>query len=212
MAGNLMKKASIIKLVATLGVLIILLIIVMSVPKWRWSFLSVVSSKPVCRECGYLHVNHDYYEATGISRDTLGATPAEVVDICGEPDYIYEENMGEGAIRIVYSYGNFGIIFSTIILAEENVEDSTGFGIVLYSPNLKIRHDIHVGSTREQIIHAYRKCPTMTEQYAEVNDEELGDSVLDVGYKNASRNYLQFVYDENDIVTSIEYYPGSRYE
>lgn len=30
-----MKKATIIKLVATLGVLIILLIIVMSVPKWR---------------------------------------------------------------------------------------------------------------------------------------------------------------------------------
>ena len=52
----------------------------------------------------------------------------------------------------------------------------------------------------------------MTERYAEVNDEELWDSVFDVGYKNASRNFLQFVYDENDIVTSIEYYPGSRYE
>ena len=178
----------------------------------HWVLLSIFGSTPVCFWCLSSHVIHDYYAATGISRDTLGATPAEVVDICGKPDYIYEENMGEGAIRIVYSYGNFGIIFSTIILAEENVEDSTGFGIVLYSPNLKIRHDIHVGSTREQIIHAYRKCPTMTEQYAEVNDEELGDSVFDVGYKNASRNYLQFMYDENDIVTSISYYPGSRYE
>ena len=77
-----------------MSVLLVMLIIVMSVPQLRWSFLSVVSSKPVCRECGYLHVIHDYYEATGISRDTLGALSAEIVEMYGEPDYVDEEYKG----------------------------------------------------------------------------------------------------------------------
>ncbi len=202
-----MKKATIIKLVATLGVLIILLIIVMSVPKWRWSFLSVVSSKPVCRECGYLHVIHDYYEATGISRDTLGALPAEIVEMYGEPIRIDEEIRPDGRLRMIYIYDGFGIEFSS--KDPEQPEEVIGFR--LYSPDLEIRHDIHVGSTREQIIHAYRKCPTTTERYAEVNNEEFGDSILDTGYRNAWENALHFTYDENDIVTSITYYPAYRY-
>ena len=207
-----MKKATIIKLVATLGVLIILLIIVMSVPQWRWSFLSVVSSKPVCRECGYLHVIHDYYEATGISRDTLGATPAEVVDICGEPNYIDEEYKGGKLYSERYHYGDFAIMFDSRDPSEVRAEDCKAVGFILYSPELKIRYDIHVGSTRDQIIHAYRKCPTVTEGYAEVNDIEIGDSVDDTGIPMAWENCLNFTYDENDIVTSIEYYPGSRYK
>ena len=202
-----MKKATIIKLVATLGVLIILLIIVMSVPKWRWSFLSVVSSKPVCRECGYLHVIHDYYEATGISRDTLGALPAEIVEMYGEPIRIDEEIRPDGRLRMIYIYDGFGIEFSS--KDPEQPEEVIGFR--LYSPDLEIRHDIHVGSTREQIIHAYRKCPTTTERYAEVNNEKFGDSILDTGYRNAWENALHFTYDENDIVTSITYYPAYRY-
>ena len=166
----------------------------------------------MCFWCLSSHVIHDYYAATGISRDTLGATPAEVVEMYGEPYYIYEEDKGEGWVCERYYYEKFAIIFDSRKPEIKNAEDCGGVGFVLYSPDIKIRHDVHVGSTREQIIHAYRKCPTMTEQYAEVNDEELGDSVFDVGYKNASRNYLQFMYDENDIVTSISYYPGSRYE
>lgn len=207
-----MKKFPVIKLAAVLGVLVVMLIIVMSVPQWRWSFLSVVSSKPVCRECGYLHVIHDYYKATGISRDTLGALPAEIVEMYGEPDYVDEEYKGGKLYSERYHYGDFAMMFDSRDPSEVRAEDCKAVGFILYSPDLKIRHDIHVGSTRDQIINAYRKCPTMTKQYAEVNDEELGDSVFDVGYKNASRNFLQFVYDENDIVTSISYYPGSRYE
>ena len=200
-----MKKATIIKLVATLGVLIILLIIVMSVPKWRWSFLSVVSSKPVCRECGYLHVIHDYYEATGISRDTLGATPAEVVKIYGEPYYIYEEDKGEGWVCERYYYEKFAIIFDSRKPEIKNAEDCCGVGFVLYSPDLEIRHDIHVGSTREQIIHAYRKCPSIV--YPETNGGEKGDWLYDNGYRNFWDNSLHFTYDEENIVTSITYYP-----
>ena len=196
-----MKKATIIKLVATLGVLIILLIIVMSVPKWRWSFLSVVSSKPVCRECGYLHVIHDYYEATGISRDTLGALPAEIVEMYGEPIRIDEEIRPDGRLRMIYIYDGFGIEFSS--KDPEQPEEVIGFR--LYSPDLEIRHDIHVGSTREQIIHAYRKCPSIV--YPETNGGEKGDWLYDNGYRNFWDNSLHFTYDEENIVTSITYYP-----
>ena len=178
----------------------------------HWVLLSIFGSTPVCFWCLSSHVIHDYYAATGISRDTLGATPAEVVEMYGEPYYIYEEDNGRGWVCERYYYEKFAIIFDSRKPEIKYAEDCGGVGFVLYSPDIKIRHDVHVGSTREQIIHAYRKCPTMTEQYDEVNDEELGDSVFDVGYKNASRNYLQFMYDENDIVTSISYYPGSRYE
>lgn len=200
-----MKKFPVIKLAAVLGVLVVMLIIVMSVPQWRWSFLSVVSSKPVCRECGYLHVIHDYYEATGISRDTLGATPAEVVKIYGEPYYIYEEDKGEGWVCERYYYEKFAIIFDSRKPEIKNAEDCCGVGFVLYSPDLEIRHDIHVGSTREQIIHAYRKCPSIV--YPETNGREKGDWLYDNGYRNFWDNSLHFTYDEENIVTSITYYP-----
>ena len=200
-----MKKIPVIKLAAVLGVLVVMLIIVMSVPQWRWSFLSVVSSKPVCRECGYLHVIHDYYEATGISRDTLGATPAEVVKIYGEPYYIYEEDKGEGWVCERYYYEKFAIIFDSRKPEIKNAEDCCGVGFVLYSPDLEIRHDIHVGSTREQIIHAYRKCPSIV--YPETNGGEKGDWLYDNGYRNFWDNSLHFTYDEENIVTSITYYP-----
>lgn len=200
-----MKKFPVIKLAAVLGVLVVMLIIVMSVPQWRWSFLSVVSSKPVCRECGYLHVIHDYYEATGISRDTLGATPAEVVKIYGEPYYIYEEDKGEGWVCERYYYEKFAIIFDSRKPEIKNAEDCCGVGFVLYSPDLEIRHDIHVGSTREQIIHAYRKCPSIV--YPETNGGEKGDWLYDNGYRNFWDNSLHFTYDEENIVTSITYYP-----
>lgn len=200
-----MKKFPVIKLAAVLGVLVVMLIIVMSVPQWRWSFLSVVSSKPVCRECGYLHVIHDYYEATGISRDTLGATPAEVVKIYGEPYYIYEEDKGEGWVCERYYYEKFAIIFDSRKPEIKNAEDCCGVGFVLYSPDLEIRHDIHVGSTREQIIHAYGKCPSIV--YPETNGGEKGDWLYDNGYRNFWDNSLHFTYDEENIVTSITYYP-----
>lgn len=194
-------------IISAVTILIIIFVIAMAIPASRWILLSVLSSKPVCRECGYLHVIHDYYAATGISRDTLGALPAEIVEMYGEPIRIDEEIRPDGRLRMIYIYDGFGIEFSS--KDPEQPEEAIGFR--LYSPDLEIRHDIHVGSTREQIIHAYRKCPTTTERYAEVNNEELGDSILDTGYRNAWENALHFTYDENDIVTSITYYPAYRY-
>ena len=200
-----MKKATVFKLAAVFGALLIMLIIIMSVPRLRWSFLSVVSSKPVCRECGYLHVIHDYYEATGISRDTLGALPAEIVEMYGEPDYVDEEYKGGELYSRRYHYKDFAIMFESRDPAEVRAEDCGAVGFILYSPDLKIRHDIHVGSLRKQIIHAYRKCPSIV--YPETNDGETGDWLYDNGYRNFWDNSLHFTYDENDMVTSITYYP-----
>lgn len=177
----------------------------------RWALLSIFGSKPVCFWCWSSHVIHDYYIATGIRRDTLGALPSEIVEMYGEPYYVDQEDRGEGWVCDRYHYEDFAVIFESRKPEINSSEDCGGVGFILYSPDIKIRHDIHVGSTREEIIRVYRKCPTMTEQYAEVNDEKLGDSVFDAGYIHASRNYLQFTYDENDFVTSIIYYPGTRY-
>ena len=171
----------------------------------RWAVFSLFSSVPVCPWCPYSHVIHDYYAATGISRDTLGATPAEVVEMYGEPYYIYEEDKGEGWVCERYYYEKFAIIFDSRRPEIEDAEDCGGVGFVLYSPDLEIRHDIHVGSTREQIIHAYRKCPSIV--YPETNGGEIGDWLYDNGYRNFWDNSLHFTYDEENIVTSITYYP-----
>ena len=84
-------------------------------------------------------------------------------------------------------------------------EDCGAVGFILYSPDIKIRYDIHVGSTREEIIHAYRKCPSIV--YPESNDGEIGDWVYDIGYRKDWDNLVKFTYDENDRVISIRYYP-----
>ena len=152
----------------------------------RWAVFSLFSSVPVCPWCPYSHVIHDYYAATGISRDTLGATPAEVVEMYGEPYYIYEEDKGEGWVCERYYYEKFAIIFDSRRPEIEDAEDCGGVGFVLYSPDLEIRHDIHVGSTREQIIHAYRKCPSIV--YPETNGGEIGDWLYDNGYVEGFTN------------------------
>ena len=100
----------------------------------RWAVFSLFSSVPVCPWCPYSHVIHDYYAATGISRDTLGATPAEVVEMYGEPYYIYEEDKGEGWVCERYYYEKFAIIFDSRRPEIEDAEDCGEVGFVLYSP------------------------------------------------------------------------------
>lgn len=207
-----MKKHRITEAGAVLAAVLIILAAILSIPPWRWAVLSVVSSKPVCPECGYLHVIHDYYEATGISLDTLGALPAEVVEMYGEPDYIDEKYKGGNSYCQRYHYKDFAIIFESRDPFEVRSEDCPGVGFILYSPDIEIRYDIHVGSARKQIIYAYRKCPSMSVRYAEVNDMELGDGVEDSGIPMSWDNSLTFTYDKNDFVTSIEYYPANRYK
>ena len=196
------KIMSIIKRMLKIGLIAVFILTI-----GRWAVFSLFSSVPVCPWCPYSHVIHDYYGATGISRESLGCSPEEIVEMYGSPIRIDEEIRPDGRLRMIYIYDGFGIEFSS--KDPEQPEEVIGFR--LYSPDIKIRYDIHVGSTRDQIIHAYRKCPTTTERYAEVNNEELGDSILDTGYRNAWENALHFTYDENDIVTSITYYPAYRY-
>lgn len=192
-------------IISAVTILIIIFVIAMAIPASRWVLLSVLSSKPVCRECGRSHVIHDYYAATGISRNTLGATPAEVVEIYGKPDYVAEEDKGEGRLCEMYHYKDFAIIFAARDPVTESAKDCEAVGFIIYSPDIEIRHDIHVGSTREEIIHAYRKCPSIV--YPETDGDEIGDWLYDNGLRNWWENTLVFTYDENDIVTSISYYP-----
>ena len=182
----------------------VLLICLLTFWVGRWIILSIFGSKPVCFWCWSSHVIHDYYSATGISRDTLGATPAEIVEIYGEPDCIDQEDKGDGWVCDRYHYEDFAIIFDSRDSATERAEDCGGVGFILYSPDIKIRHDIHVGSSREEIIHAYRKCPSIA--YPETNDGKIGNWLYDNGYRNFWDNSLHFTYDKNDVVTSITYY------
>lgn len=183
----------------------VLLICLLTFWVGRWALLSIFGSKPVCFWCWSSHVIHDYYTATSISRDTLGATPAEIVEMYGEPDCVDQEDKGEGWVCDRYHYEDFAIIFDSRDPATERAEDCGGVGFILYSPDIKIRYDIHVGSTRKEIIHAYRKCPSIV--YPETNDGKIGDWLYDNGYRNFWDNSLHFTYDKNDVVTSITYYP-----
>lgn len=164
----------------------------------RWVLLSLFSNEAVCPWCLYPHVIHDYYAATGIRRDTLYCHPAEVKKIYGEPEQILVEVSDySGEIREIYVYDGFGIVFGYRDPMEEAAEDCKALGFALYSPDIKIRWDIHVGSTRRQIVHAYWKSPAF---------QGGGDQFWD-GYINMWDNGLDFSYDENDMVTSIIYIP-----
>lgn len=176
----------------------------------RWGLVSLFGSSPVCLLCMKSHVVHDYYYATGIRHDIIDAYPDYVEARYGEPKYVEEIDAGEGYIKRIYNYGDFGIIFGSFKPGEESFADCEACGFVLYSPEIKIRYDIHVGSTREQIIHAYEKCANIG--FSESHGGKRGDSVRDTGGMNDWSNSLKFTYDENDVVTSITYYHGSRYD
>lgn len=190
-----MKK--IIKLVTIILVLLIALYFV------RWCYLSIVGHKPICPYCRKSHVIHNYYRAVGIDQRIEYKDISVTKEIYGEPLYI-EKELVEGSETIywvVLHYDGFSILFQT-----ENFEQYEYCGFELYNPKMKIRWDIHVGSTREQIVHAYRKCPSISGWY--VRGEKEGDSLCDTGVRNAWTNSLRFTYDENDIVTCIRYLPN----
>lgn len=201
-----MKKLSYRILKSILNGTAILIIFIPTFLLGRWILLSLFGSSPACPMCLYSHVVHDYYAAAGISRNSLGALPADIIEMYGEPEYIYQEYKGGRYFSDRYNYGDFDIIFQSRDPAVESLEDCRSVGFILYSPDMKIRYDIHVGSSREEIIHAYRKCPSIV--YPETNDGEIGDWLYDNGYRNYWYNYLGFTYDKNDVVTSIGYYPG----
>lgn len=189
---------------AVMGVAANIIVILVTVPQLRFAIWGCLSSQPICIECGYHHVVHDYFESSGISRDTLWASPSEVVEMYGEPNFIEVEVVDSETVRDIYHYDGFGIIFDFRNSDTEPAEDCTAQGFILLSPDIKLRWDVHVGSTREEIIHAYRKCPSIN--YPEANGDKMGDWVYDTGKPVVWINILYFTYDENDRVTSIRYF------
>lgn len=178
-----------------------ILLIVLFLAFMRWLLLSMIKDEPVCPFCFSTHVIHDYYWATGINKkieeDDINAT----IKIYGEPLSVEEKKIirNEHGVYILLHYEGFAVKFYT---RDHQIYEYIGFEI--YSPEIKIRHDIHVGSTREQIKKAYRKaCPNISEEYG---PWKFGDSYYD-SIPNTWDNLLMFEYDENDVVTSIWYNP-----
>jgi len=167
----------------------------------RWMLLSLISDKAVCPFCLYPHVIHDYYLSTGISKRIAVSDINVTKKVYGEPLSVEEREIvrNEDGVFVLLHYEGFAVKFYT-----EDHQTYEYDGFELYSPKIKIRHDIHVGSTREQIKKAYRRaCPNISEEYG---PWKLGDSYFD-SIPNSWNDALLFEYDENDIVTSIWYNP-----
>ena len=172
-----------------------------------WGLNTAFGSKPDCFWCLSSHVIHDYYLAAGISKRTMGNPPEKTIKIYGQPLWVEDF----GARRMIFHYGDFDIIFRITDSAAtcDSYDEYAGYGLTVHDPSYEIREDIHVGSTREQILHAYRKCPSIRGYIS--RDEEPGESLEDTGIRNGWENSLRFTYDENDVVTSITYCPCDRY-
>jgi len=183
------------------AVLLILLILAVL----RWALLSVLTDKPVCLFCYRSHLIHDYFRVTGINKKILYQPPKVSIELYGEPNSIEKEVIAENSFFEYYNYDGFAIVF----WAKDDI-DYYCLGFKLYSPKIKIRRDIHVGSTREQIIKAYRKCSiaSVVDKDGSIvdKDESLGEAYYDTG-TNRWINLVEFEYDENDIVTAIRYLP-----
>lgn len=162
----------------------------------RFIVLSSITDRPVCPFCFHPHLIHDYYFLTGIDRRCAVDDPSVTVRIYGEPLSTNEKYVGADIYCVYYNYDGFSILFYT-----EDKENYEYGGFILYSEKRWVRWDIHVGSSREQIINAYRKC------CYDLEEGELGTAYLDTGKRNEWVNWVRFTYDENDIVTSIRYIP-----
>jgi len=183
----MLKK--ILKIVAT-TVLIVLFFAIL-----RWALLSMIKDVPVCPFCFRSHVIHDYFRTTGINKKILYQSPEVTIELYGEPNSIEKEVVAENSFFQYYNYDGFAIVF----FAKDDINYYCK-GFKLYSPEIKIRSDIHVGSTREQIIKAYRKCRIVDKNIT------LGEAYYDTG-TNRWINVVEFEYDENDVVTAIRYIP-----
>lgn len=187
------------RIVKLVVIIIIVFIIIFYV---RWCVFSL-GHQPSCPICGKPHLIHNYYRAVGIDSRVANNDINVTKEIYGEPVSIENELVLEGhsLYWVFLHYDGFSILFQT-----EDFEQYDYCGFELYSPKMKIRWDIHVGSTREQIVHAYRECPSLDAW--RVNGYKEGDHVCDTGVRDAWTNSLEFTYDENDIVTCIRYLPN----
>ena len=188
-----MKMNSLLKLVLIVLALLLSVFIALYL-------LRALYARPLCMICLKSHVIHDYFQATGIYKKCMDDDPQKTINLYGKPRLIETKERKDGDYLCYYYYDDFAIVFWTT--------DNTIFrfyGFYITSPKITIRHDIRVGSTKQQIINAYKKCPSM--KYAEKNGYQYGEYVCDNGYRNDTRNELVFVYDESDKVIGILYHP-----
>ena len=147
-------------------------------------------------------VIRNYYRAVGLDQRIEDDDMSLTKELYGEPNWVEEEPFFSEKL-IYLHYDGFSILF------RDNNQRIVYYGFELYSPDRKIRRDIHVGSTREEIINAYQKCPSI--DYWERNGFEKGDKIWDCVDVNYFAHVLTFSYDENDIVTCIRYIPGDAH-
>ena len=176
--------------------LVIIVVVFMGLRYIVWTSLT---DYPVCPFCFGSHAVHDYYLLSKIDRRCTVDGPEATVRIYGEPLSISYEFAGDrshpNTYRMLYNYDEFSIIFST-----HNRVNYSYLGFVLTSENRWLRWDVHVGSSREQVVQAYRGRIPCTE------DGERGNGYFDTRHRSLFETYVQFTYDENDIVTSIRCY------
>ena len=153
-----------------------------------------LQASPVCMWCGKVHLVHNYYAGVGLYTSSKYPSLKTVLFQLGEPKEIRREVHNAGT-RTVYDYGGFSLLFDD--------GDGSFYGLEIVSPVYKLRSNVHVGSTREQIIQAYSHVTPVKE---EPNGGAYFDYRLDrENYGDVWTNYVEFEYDENDRVTKITY-------
>ena len=158
---------------------------------------------PICIKCGKWHVVHNYYSAIGLE----GSLKYEnVVEKLGEPDEIRRETRESGFRQVVLDYTKFALFYS--MPDDPDAVVGSFFQMEIYDPECRLRSDIHVESTRAQIIRAYRG---VTQIPQSLPGTAYGDyKVILWLYDNPGSAYTRgvyFEYDDHDIVTKITYAP-----
>ena len=107
-----------------------------------------------CYEPTKTVVIRDYYRAAGLDQRIEDDDMSLTKKLYGEPLRVEEEPFYSE--KLVYlHYDGFSILF------RDNSQRVVYYGFELYSSGREIRRDIHVGSTREEIIAAYSKCESI---------------------------------------------------
>lgn len=170
------------------------------------AILLLIDISPICVKCGQWHVVHNYYAAIGLRCKERRPEYEDVLAQLGKPDEIREIIIPNGTHRVVFDYTGFSLFFGPP--RDENEIAGPFSYMEIYDSKYKLSPNIHVGSTREQVIRAY-------EQVTADPSAPFGTSFCDYklnhglfsNYGIVGTRRVGFEYDENNIVTMISYYP-----
>ena len=132
----------------------------------------------------------DYFAEIGL----INRSHESVIEKFGEPNDIIHPDVG----LPVFQYDGIEFIFFG------DQRTFTGIALVrILSPEFRLgRRRIGVGSTREEILHAYRHSLNIWE------DPETNDLFIHDGKSTMNSTWLYFYFDEDDRVEKIEFYWG----